>query len=135
MSRPKGATAPSLRIGLPELFAEAKFEQVLILTYGADLEFYERVLRRHFGGYRNQIVLGDGRLLGSDVKEPSWHVRIADQTTTRVDVAYSLFAANQSPACCDPTGEKVIGFVYDGTGVTPQNGPFPTTDQALDDHR
>lgn len=63
MSRSKGATAPSLRIGLPELFAEAKFEQVLTLTYGADLEFYERVLRRHFGGYRNQIVLGDGRQL------------------------------------------------------------------------
>lgn len=63
MSRSTGVTAPSLRIGLPELFAEAKFEQVLILTYGADLEFYERVLRRHFGGFRNQIVLGDGRQL------------------------------------------------------------------------
>jgi hypothetical protein len=63
VSRSKGAIAPSLRIGLPELFDLAKFEQVLILTYGADLEFYERVLRRHFGGYRNQIVLGDGRLL------------------------------------------------------------------------
>lgn len=63
MSRAKSAISASLRVGLPELFALAKFEQVLILTYGADLEFYERVLGRHFGGYRNQIVLGDGRLL------------------------------------------------------------------------
>src|SRR5207249_2513229 len=33
--------------------------QVLILSFGADVEFYERVLRRHFGHYRNQIVLAD----------------------------------------------------------------------------
>lgn len=58
----------SLRLGLPDLFDQAKFEQVLILTYGADLEFYERVLRRHFGWYRNQIVLGDGHLLARDIQ-------------------------------------------------------------------
>ncbi len=50
----------SPRLGVPELFAPGPYEQVLILTFGADLEFYERVLRRHFGSFRNQIVLADG---------------------------------------------------------------------------
>ena len=61
----KGATSEnvSLRLGVPELFSAARFEQVLIFTFGADLEFYEKVLRRSFGWFRNQIVLGDGHLL------------------------------------------------------------------------
>lgn len=67
MSTATPAADTSLRLGLPELFSEARFEQVLILTYGVDLEFYERVLRRHFGWFRNQIVLGDGRLLNDNV--------------------------------------------------------------------
>ncbi len=50
----------SPRLGVPELFVPGPYEQVLILTFGADLEFYERVLRRHFGSFRNQIVLADG---------------------------------------------------------------------------
>jgi hypothetical protein len=45
------------------MFSEGRFEQVLILTFNADLEFYERVLRRHFGSFRNQIVLADARLV------------------------------------------------------------------------
>ncbi|NJO13239.1 MAG: hypothetical protein HC872_06985 [Gammaproteobacteria bacterium] len=45
------------------MFTDGRYEQLLILTFGADLEFYERVLRRHFGHYRNQIVLADGRQL------------------------------------------------------------------------
>jgi hypothetical protein len=53
-------TDSSPRLGVPELFAPGPYEQVLILTFGADLEFYERVLRRHFGSFRNQIVLADG---------------------------------------------------------------------------
>lgn len=58
---------PSIRIGIPEMFREGRFEQVLITTFGADLEFYERVLRRHFGHFRNQIVLAHGDLLDQQV--------------------------------------------------------------------
>lgn len=63
MTPRRKASSAELRLGVPALFTEGRFEQVLILTFGADLEFYERVLRRHFGGYRNQIVLADGRQL------------------------------------------------------------------------
>lgn len=58
---------PATRLGLPDLFRQGRFEQVLIATFGADLEFYERVLRRHFGNYRNQIVLADRRQLAGSV--------------------------------------------------------------------
>ncbi len=60
-------TIQSLRLGVPDLFRAGRFEQVLIATFGPDLEFYERVLRRHFGNFRNQIVLADGRLLDETV--------------------------------------------------------------------
>lgn len=60
--------APSARLGVPELFVRGGFEQVLILTYSADLEFYERALRRHFGGFRNQIVLADDRHLDRSIR-------------------------------------------------------------------
>ncbi|MCD9624219.1 phospholipase D family protein [Rhabdothermincola salaria] len=59
----RSAASPSPRLGIPELFAPGPYEQALILTFGADLEFYERVLRRHFGSFRNQIVLADGTQL------------------------------------------------------------------------
>lgn len=60
---PKRAVAPTIRLGVPELFVGGGYEQALLLTFGPDLEFYERVLRRHFGAFRNQIVLADGRHL------------------------------------------------------------------------
>jgi hypothetical protein len=60
MSPRRSAATTTQRIGVPALFTEGQFEQVLILTFGADLEFYERGLRRHLGAYRNQIVLADG---------------------------------------------------------------------------
>lgn len=60
-------TTAAPRLGLPPLFSHGRYEQVLISTFGADLEFYERVLRRHFGGYRNQIVLADSEMLRSAV--------------------------------------------------------------------
>lgn len=66
MSR-RGTSPPSTRLGLPDLFRDGRFEQVLIATFGADLEFYERVLRRHFGNFRNQIVLADGHQLDRTV--------------------------------------------------------------------
>lgn len=67
MTARRKAPSPQLRLGVPALFTEGRFEQVLILTFGADLEFYERVLRRHFGGFRNQIVLADGQQLARTV--------------------------------------------------------------------
>lgn len=63
MSGQRRARTPDLRLGVPNLFTEGRFEQVLIMTFGGDLEFYEQVLRRHFGQYRNQIVLLDGQQL------------------------------------------------------------------------
>lgn len=59
--------APEPRLGLPALFGHGRYEQVLISTFGADLEFYERILRRHFGSYRNQIVLADSEMLRTTV--------------------------------------------------------------------
>lgn len=67
MSPRRKASSPGPRLGVPALFTEGRFEQVLIMTFGADLEFYERVLRRHFGGFRNQIVLLDGEQLDRTV--------------------------------------------------------------------
>jgi hypothetical protein len=60
-------TAVTHRMGVPEMFGDRRFEQVLILSFGADVEFYERVLRRHFGHYRNQIVLADSSQLSRAV--------------------------------------------------------------------
>jgi len=72
-ARHVSARAPELRLAVPGLFHEAHFEQELILTFGADLEFYERVLRRHFGAYRNQIVLVDGQQLDRGVRAAAPH--------------------------------------------------------------
>lgn len=69
--------SPALRLGVPALFSEGRFEQVLIMTFGVDLEFYERVLRRHFGTFRNQVVLADGQQLDRTVAS------IADAGTLR----------------------------------------------------
>lgn len=60
---PRRTAEPALRLGVPDLFVGGGYEQALLLTFGPDLEFYERVLRRHFGTFRNQIVLADGRHL------------------------------------------------------------------------
>lgn len=67
MTRRGSALPETGRLGVPDLFREGRFEQVLIVTFGADLEFYERVLRRHFGAFRNQIVLADGPQLDQSI--------------------------------------------------------------------
>ncbi|MDE2715826.1 MAG: hypothetical protein OXI33_02280 [Chloroflexota bacterium] len=51
-------TAP--RIPIPKLFDEA-WDSVLIVTYSADLVFFERILLRQLGETRNRVILADER--------------------------------------------------------------------------
>ena len=51
-------TAP--RILIPKLF-DLAWNSVIIATYGADLEFFERVLLRQLNTTRNRVIFSDGR--------------------------------------------------------------------------
>ena len=48
------------RILIPRLFDEA-WDSVIIATYGADLEFFERVLLRQLSTTRNRVIFSDSR--------------------------------------------------------------------------
>ncbi len=48
------------RIRIPDLFNEA-WNSVIIVTYGADLEFFEQVLLRQLHRTRRRAILADGR--------------------------------------------------------------------------
>lgn len=66
------------RILIPRLFDEA-WDSVIIATYGADLEFFERVLLRQLSATRNRVVFSDGRqvtrwLVESDSRSQLRHV-------------------------------------------------------------
>jgi hypothetical protein len=82
------------------------------------------------------VIFYDGHLIGLDFSEPSWAVRIVDQTPDTITVRYSLFAAGQRPPA-PPTGEKQIAFRWDPerARLIPENGPVPPTDQGVDGHR
>lgn len=62
---------------MPGLFTTAGFEQLLIMTFGADLDFYGRVLRRQFGSLRNQIILADAEQVSRQLS------RVADAGALR----------------------------------------------------
>ena len=63
----------STRIRIPAYF-DKPWDSVLIVTYGADLEFFERHLLRQLSKARNRIILADGRQItrkwaGTDGRE------------------------------------------------------------------
>jgi hypothetical protein len=82
------------------------------------------------------VIFYDGHLIGLDFSEPSWAVRIVDQTPDTITVHYSLFAAGQRPPA-PPIGEKQIAFRWDPerARLSPENGPVPPTDQGVEGHR
>jgi serine/threonine protein kinase len=82
------------------------------------------------------VIFFDGHLIGLDFSEPSWSVRVADQTPDTITVDYGLYPANQgSPS--PTTGVKRITFRWDPerARLSPENGPVPPTDQGVDGHR
>lgn len=54
---------------LPTLF-DGDWDTALIVTYGADLEFYERDLLRQLTRSRNRLVLADGRQVTRKLADP-----------------------------------------------------------------
>jgi len=60
------AEAAALRLRVPELF-KGDYSQVLISTFGVDIEFYERVLRRDVARFNHQVVLVDGTQLSRSI--------------------------------------------------------------------
>lgn len=57
------------RLQLPTLF-DGDWDSALIVTYGADLEFYERDLLRQLARARNRIVLADARQVSRKLADP-----------------------------------------------------------------
>ncbi|MBV9952988.1 MAG: protein kinase, partial [Acidimicrobiia bacterium] len=82
------------------------------------------------------VIFFDGHLIGLDFSEPSWSVRVVDQTPDTITVDYGLYAANQS-APAPTTGVKRITFRWDPSRarLSPENGPVPPTDRGVDQHR
>lgn len=66
MSGPRKLESPSSRVAVPMLF-DGAYRSVLICTFGAQLEFFEEVLRRQLASCRNQIVLADSTRLAVSV--------------------------------------------------------------------
>lgn len=58
--------ADALRLRVPDLF-KGDYSQVLISTFGIDIEFYERVLRRDFAQLNHQVVLIDTAQLSRSI--------------------------------------------------------------------
>ena len=140
MSAQKVSSVASSRLAIPELFAEARFEQVLILTYGADLDFYERVLRRHFGWFRNQIVLADGRLLADTVSayETSGSLRHLNRSWIAAPVSGEHSVHAKAILLAGPTdGLLMVGSGNMNMGGYARNGecftPYRWNEQRPDD--
>ena len=74
-------TTPRIRI--PELFDEA-WDSVIIASYGADLEFFERILLRQLSGTRNRVVFADGRQVTQTLAEPDSRTQLRQVNRTYV---------------------------------------------------
>ena len=57
------------RILIPELFDEA-WDSVIIATFGADLEFFERVVLRQLSRTRNRVIFCDDRQIARNLADP-----------------------------------------------------------------
>lgn len=71
------------RILIPTLFDEA-WDSVLIATYGADLEFFERVLLRQLNRSRNRVVFCDGRQMAQKFANPDGRAQLRQLNRTYV---------------------------------------------------
>ena len=71
------------RILIPRLFDEA-WDSVVIATYGADLEFYERVLLRQLRRTRNRVMFCDGRQVTRKLAEPDNRTKLRHLNQTYV---------------------------------------------------
>lgn len=58
-----------MRIPIPKLLDEA-WDSVIIATYGADLDFYERLLLPQLRKARNRVIFCDGRQITQQLAEP-----------------------------------------------------------------
>ena len=63
------------RILIPELFDEA-WDSVIIATYGADLEFFERVVLRQLSRTRNRVIFCDNRQVARKLADPDTRAQI-----------------------------------------------------------
>ena len=63
------------RILIPEFFDEA-WDSVIIATYGADLEFFERVVLRQLGRSRTRVIFCDGRQNDRKLADPETRAQI-----------------------------------------------------------
>ena len=57
------------RIVIPELF-DGAWDSVIIATYGADLEFFERVVLRQLSRTRNRVIFCDDRQIARSQADP-----------------------------------------------------------------
>lgn len=80
---------PTMRIAVPTLL-DGAYRSALICTYGAQLEFYEEVLRRQLASCRNQIILADAIRLGASVAAAAagGHLRHINRTYVAAPIAH-----------------------------------------------
>ena len=71
------------RILLPKLF-DKTWDSVIITTYGADLEFFERVLLRQLNTTRNRLIFTDGRQVARLLAEPDSRTQLRHVNRTYV---------------------------------------------------
>lgn len=90
MSTTATKASPSIRLALPELLVGG-YRSVLILTYSAQLEFYEEVLRRQLATCRNQVILADAIMLAGSVAAAAGggQLRHLNRTYVAAPIAHS----------------------------------------------
>ncbi|MCY4369026.1 MAG: hypothetical protein OXF41_06310 [bacterium] len=71
------------RILLPKVFDEA-WDSVIISTYGADLEFFERVVLRQLSRARHRVIFSDGRQVTRWLAEPGSRTQLRHVNRTYV---------------------------------------------------
>ena len=110
-------TTPRIRI--PELFDEA-WDSVIIATYGADLEFYERVVLRQLSRTRNRVIFCDGRQITRKLADPASRTQL--RQLNRVYVVAPIRASRAAHAKLIMLLSEDRGVLAVGSGNLGMNG-------------
>lgn len=85
------------------------------------------------GGMR-AFLFGDGRLLGTDTRDPSTAVSLVSISDDVVVLRYELWAAGVGPPD-PPAGASEVTLTWDGGDAFVPASEFPSSDISVDGHR
>ena len=80
------------------------------------------------------FVFANGGYIGTDLKDPSRHIEVLQQTSTYVVLEYGTYATSDGDCC--PSGTARVRYNWDGQRFTPQDeADIPPADPGVDGSR